>query len=89
MAGLFKRSIIIKIGSISKIVSIGLDNSVDSHPDTGTGIVYRDSENEIKPFDLYQIEYIDNTNESRKIKIHLLQVEIAKLEVSKQNPNEI
>lgn len=88
LAGLYKRSINIEIRSISKIISIGLDNSVDAHPDTGTGIFNSDSENGLKPFDLYQIEYFDSKNDLVKIKLNLLLIEISKLQEMKQIKNQ-
>lgn len=86
LGGLYNSNKIIKIESIIKIISIGigLDNSYDPNPDTGTGIFSGNKETNEKPFDLYQIEYLNSNSISEKIKINLFPFEYLKLEEIKR-----
>lgn len=71
LGGLFKMIQAINLSKIINILSIGLDIMNESYPEDVTGIVLWAKTNGEKSFDLYQIEYLDNSDMKRKVKLNM------------------
>lgn len=68
-AGLINQKDTISLDKILKISSVGLDVSNDSNPDSGSGILWPG--NGETPFDLYQVDYLGENQERKKLTLNL------------------